>query len=68
MLKSIPGVEVSDVKIGSANVQLDTARTSGAAIAAAVSSAGFPATVAAAAAEPSAGGGGYVSGCGCGPK
>jgi copper chaperone CopZ len=42
-LAAVPGVEVTRVAIGSAEVAFDPARTSPAAIAAAVSEAGYPA-------------------------
>lgn len=42
-LKGLPGVEVTALAIGLADVRLDPARTSAGAVAAAVTSAGYPA-------------------------
>ena len=66
-LKGLPGVEMTVVAIGSADVRLDPAQTSAGAVAAAVTSAGYPA-----AAEQPAEALAVVQGCGpkcgCGTK
>lgn len=67
VLKGLPGVEVVGVAIGSADVRLDPAKTSAGAVAAAVTSAGYPAT-ADHPGERSATVQGCGSGCGCGTK
>lgn len=67
VLKGLPGVEVVSVAVGSADVQLDPTKTSAGAVAAAVTSAGYP-TTADHPGELSAAIQGCGSGCGCGTK
>ena len=66
-LKGVAGAEVVNVAIGSADVRLDPAKTSVAAVAAAVTSAGYP-TAAGRPAEPLPVAKGCGSNCGCGTK
>lgn len=61
-LKAVPGTEVLGVRVGSADVRYDEARTGAPALARAVTSAGYPA-VEEGAAAPAAG---PATGCGCG--